>query len=74
VVAALAQFELAMLKVKQGDTLEYTVDWDRNPDGVFACVTTGSELPAAEADQYKTYISHAIPGLVRCDRFTVCES
>lgn len=73
VVAALAQFELAMLKVKQGDTREYTVDWDRNPDGVFACVTTGSELPPAEADQYKTYISRAIPGLVRCDRFTVCE-
>jgi hypothetical protein len=70
VVAALAQFELAMLKVKQGDTQEYTVEWDRNPDGVFACVTKEGDLPPADEDMYRTYISSEIPGLVRCDRFT----
>jgi hypothetical protein len=68
VVAALARFELAILKVKQGDTAEYTVEWDRNPDAVFASFTTGHEVPVSEAYIYRTYISREIPGLVRCDQ------
>jgi hypothetical protein len=71
VVAALAQFELALLKVKQGDSREFTVEWDRNPDAVFACFTSGGELPSPEADRYRTYISRDIPGLVRCDRLSM---
>jgi hypothetical protein len=71
VVAALAQFELALLKVKQGDSREFTVEWDRNPDAVFACFTSGGELPPPEADRYRTYISRDVPGLVRCDRLSM---
>jgi hypothetical protein len=74
VVSALARFELALLKVRQGDTREYVVDWDRNPDAVFASFTTGHDLPATEAGRYRTYISRDIPGLVRCDRFSKTES
>jgi len=69
-VTALARFELAILKVKQGDTTEYTVDWDRNPDAVFVSFTTGHDLPASEAYIYRTYISRDIPGLVRCEQLS----
>lgn len=69
-VAALARFELAILKVKRGDTREYCVEWDRNPDTVFASLLSGGDLPLAEADSYVTHISQAIPGLVSCDRLS----
>lgn len=74
IVSALARFELALLKVRKGDAQEYTVDWDRNPDAVFGSLAAGGDLPAPEEDRYRTYISHSIPGLVRCDRFFECES
>jgi hypothetical protein len=74
VVSALARFELALLKVRKGDTEEYTVEWDRNPDAVFAWLSSGDDLPEPEADRYRTYICHNIPGLVRCDRFFECDS
>lgn len=67
-VAAVASFELALLKVKMGDVHEYCIVWDRDPSDVFAGLTSGSDLPAPEPHRrYETYISRDIPGLVRVD-------
>jgi hypothetical protein len=68
-IASLAQFELAVMKVRQGDTQEHRIAWDRNPDEVFVCLKSASDVPPTDPDwSYITYVSQQIPDLVRCDR------
>lgn len=70
----LAGFELAVQRVRRGDMEEYCLEWDRNPDTVFACLLSGAELPAPEAgSRYLTYVSTQIRGFVRCDHITVAD-
>ncbi len=67
-VFATARMELAVMRVKQGSTDEYLVEWDRNPELVFEALRTRCELPQPEpAFRYRMYISREIPGLVRCE-------
>jgi hypothetical protein len=70
-VAAIARLELALMRMRQGSSDEYLIEWDRNPDDVFKSLKSTQDLPPAEADVlYRTYVSRDIPGLVRCE----CDS
>lgn len=44
-VAAMAGFELAVLRTSQGDPREFDIDWDRNPDDVFIALRSEGPLP-----------------------------
>jgi hypothetical protein len=68
-VFAMARLELALMRVKQGSADEYLVEWDRNPELVFAALQSGGSLPPAEPGvRYRTYISRDIPELVCCEQ------
>ena len=70
-VAAMARLELALMRMRQGSSDEYLIEWDRNPDDVFKSLKSAQDLPPAEPDAlYRTYVSREIPGLVRCERNT----
>lgn len=70
-VRAVAQFELALHLVKQGDANEHLIRWDCNPGAVFDRLTSADDLPLPDPDgEYHTYISRDIPGLVRCEVVT----
>jgi hypothetical protein len=70
-VSAMARLELALMRMRQGSSDEYLIEWDRNPDDVFKSLKSAQELPPAEPDTlYRTYVSRNIPGLVRCERDT----
>lgn len=69
-VASMAQMEGALLKVRDGDSARYCIEWDRNPNEVFRALAEGGELPASEgAPCYFIEIAAAIPGLVCCTRY-----
>jgi hypothetical protein len=73
-VRAVAQFELALHRVKQGDASEYCIIWDRDPAEVFDSLTSVDEIPLpGPKDLYHTYISRNIPGLVRCELVSESE-
>lgn len=68
--AAVAAFELAVLKAKGGDDREFRITWDRPPERVFETLASGRSLPPADTRQrYETYVCHRIPGFVRCESF-----
>jgi hypothetical protein len=68
-VAAMARLELALMRMTQGSTDEYLVEWDRNPEALFQALRLGGELPPTEPGvRYRTYISRAVPELVSCER------
>jgi hypothetical protein len=67
-VAAMARFELALMKVKQGDAETHCVEWDRNPEQVFQFLKSVRDLPPIEPGMiYHTYIARDIPEMVRCE-------
>jgi hypothetical protein len=68
-LAAVVEFELALKRIRAGDTREFIVDWDRSPETVFVALAGGGELPPAEVCAvYRLHLSHALPGLARCER------
>jgi hypothetical protein len=68
-VAAMARLELALMRMIEGSTDEYLVEWDRNPEALFQALRSGGELPPPEPGvRYRTYVSRAVPELVRCER------
>ena len=68
-VAAMARLELALMRMRQGSSDEYLIEWDRNPDEIFKSLKSAQDLPPPEPDAlYRTYVSRDIPGLVRCER------
>jgi len=67
-VAAMARFELALMKVKQGSADKHCVEWDRDPEQVFQFLKSARDLPPTEPGLiYRTYIARDIPELVRCE-------
>ena len=71
-VAAMARLELALMRMRQGSSDEYLIEWDRNPDEVFKSLKSAQDLPPTEPDAlYRTYVSRDISGLVRCERDSV---
>lgn len=64
-VATVARFERALLRVKRGDDAAYQVEWDRNPQSLLDAILRGATLPPAEANRsYRTIISAQVPDLV----------
>jgi len=68
-VASVARFERALIKVKRGDSGIYRLDWSCNPESLLNAILQGTGFPPAEIHQiYRTTISSRIPGLVSCER------
>jgi hypothetical protein len=68
-IAAMAKFELAFTRIRQGAKNKFRIEWDRDPDGVFRSLITGKKLPPAACDYfYRMYISRSLRGLVKCNR------
>ena len=69
-VASIAQFEAALLKVRAGSAARYGIEWDRNPNDVFRALEQGAELPASEGMPcYFVEVAANIPGMVCCTYF-----
>jgi hypothetical protein len=69
-VASMAQFEAALLKVRAGSAGRYGIEWDRNPNDVFRALEHGGELPPSEGMPcYFVEVAANIPGMVCCTYF-----
>jgi hypothetical protein len=69
-VASMAQFEAALLKVRAGSADRYGIEWDRNPNDVFRALEQGGELPASEGMPcYFVEVAANIPDMVCCTYF-----
>jgi hypothetical protein len=67
--AQMAATEAALIRVRQGDAQLFALDWDRNPNDVFAALGTGADLPPREEGcLYRLHIARDLSGLVRCER------
>jgi len=63
-LAALAQFELALIAVKRGDNREYRIAWPQDPSAVLDALLQEDELPADSIpSEYLTLVSGELPGL-----------
>jgi hypothetical protein len=70
-VASIASFERALLRVKRGDSRVYQLEWNRNPESLMSAILQGRELPRVETDRvYRMTISASIPKLVSCEVIT----
>jgi hypothetical protein len=61
-VAAVASFEGAVIRVKRGDTRRHVVAWPEEPYGVLAALMGNGDMPDAPAAPYWTVIGAEIPG------------
>jgi hypothetical protein len=62
----MAAFERARIAVRSGAPEDGVIDWDRNPDAVFAALGDGTALPPPEPGiVYRLYMSP--DGSVRCE-------
>lgn len=63
-VVCVSQFELAMMKVREGDEGSYAVDWHCDPAPVLHALAQGAPLPApGQAAVHRTTVSAALPYL-----------
>jgi hypothetical protein len=70
-VASMAQFEAALLKVRAGSVGRYGIEWDRNPNDVFRALEQGEELPPSEGVPcYFLEVAANIPEMVCCTYFS----
>lgn len=63
-IASLAQFELALLRIKQGDVATYVIEWDYNPYYLLEELlhnTPSEEL--CRTGSFRTILSKDLPGL-----------
>lgn len=68
-VASVARFELALIRVKKGDSSEYLIDWERDPRPVLASLLGNGSLDKdGEPARYRTVVSREIPELFRVVR------
>jgi hypothetical protein len=69
-VASMARFEAALLKVRGGSAARYSIEWDRNPNDVFRALEQGGELPSSEGMPcYFVEVAANIPRMVCCTYF-----
>jgi hypothetical protein len=64
-IAAVAGFELALIKVKDGDPAPYQVNWGCDPRPVIKSLLNRQPLPELNRGPYCTIISRDAPGFVR---------
>ena len=61
-VALLARFELALIKVKRGDPAEYIVDWNCDPNAVLRSVLNAESFDfEAARGLFRTTVSRHLP-------------
>jgi hypothetical protein len=65
-IAAVAQFELYLIKVKSGDRGEYAVEWPTDPRPLLMALSEGgSPEPLPVAAPHRMFISQRFQGLVQ---------
>lgn len=63
-VASVAQFELALVRVKQGDTRTHSVDWHLDPHPVLHALAEDLPLDGRSAQgSYRTHVARDLPHL-----------
>ncbi len=63
-IASLAQFELALLKIKQGDVTTYVIEWDYNPYDLIEALLHNTALEErGTTGSFRTILSKDLPGL-----------
>lgn len=68
-VASVAQFELAFLKVREGDTGQYVVRWAVEPHSVLHCLARNKPLATdIPAGTYEILVDRELPGCFRIVR------
>lgn len=68
-VAAVARFEDAMLRVKQGDEAEFRVAWPCDPRPVLNALVLGTPLDTAPAPgAWRIVVAHHLPGMMQVQR------
>jgi hypothetical protein len=61
-IAAVARFELALLKVRQGDRGDYVISWNVDPSAILYCLAKSIPLPDDIPEgTYEVLISHTLP-------------
>jgi hypothetical protein len=64
---SLTGFDLALARLRRGEDGPFPIDWDRDPEAVFAALASDAALPAP-GPAYRLHIGREFPGLVRCER------
>jgi hypothetical protein len=63
-VAAVASFELALVKAKSGDPAEHIIPWPVDPDVVLLWLTTADPKPlSAASGEYATVVSRSVANM-----------
>ncbi len=63
-IASLAQFELALLKIKQGDVGTYVIEWDYNPYALLEALLHNMPLEEQRGiGSFRTVLAKDLPGL-----------
>ena len=69
-IASVAQFELALMKVRQGDPCSYMVTWNVDPYSILNSLAKGIPLDCEVIEgTYRVVISRNIPG-----QFQICPT
>jgi hypothetical protein len=69
-ISSVARFELALIRVKGGNTGKHVVDWQQDPAVVLGRLLRGDGLDEAMGDgHYRTIVSNEEPGLFRVFKF-----
>ncbi len=64
-VAAVASFELALTKVRDGDQATYVIPWPADPLIVLHALAQDSELPTAlRSGHFEVVVAHDLPGQI----------
>lgn len=65
-IASVAQFELALIKVKLGDPEEYIIDWEHEPYSVLNSIIQGLSLNEDSVrGSYRVIVSKNLPNFFR---------
>jgi hypothetical protein len=62
-VACVAQFELALMKVKSGDERTYTIAWHLEPSSILHCLAKDIPLREEARGSYEVRLNRNLPGL-----------
>jgi hypothetical protein len=74
-ISSVAQFELALIRVKHGDAGEHIVDWHHNPNNVLHSLVHGVPLgEAIDYSPYRTIVCSKEPKLFRVLRLSSLRS
>jgi hypothetical protein len=68
-VVSVSQFELALMKVREGDPCRYAVDWSYDPAPILHALAQGAPLPdTAPPDLHRIEIGGDLPHLFEINR------